>query len=275
MNDTITIAVLPLDIVQADKNANLHNVETLMQSIDPATDVVVLPELFSTGFIADHDAMCKLSETDTGITIDAIHKLAARHNMAICGSFLARTGESYYNRAFFIEPSGEETFFDKRHLFALSRESVMLSPGCSSVPLIRFRGWTFSMIVCYDIRFPVWCRNTDMAYDVMLVPANWPQSRRYAWEHLLIGRAIENQAYYIGADRSGNDDYGCYDDMTVAVDFYGREIGVRDASAGIVYVRTDRQAIEKARKSMPTMLDADIFTIDPRPRRNSAAQNDN
>lgn len=273
MNDTITIAVIPLDIAQADKEANLRNVVTLMQSVDPATDVVVLPELFSTGFIADPQEMRDMSETNTGNTIDTMRRLAARHNMAICGSFLAKTGSSYYNRAFFIEPSGDETFFDKRHLFALSRESVMLSPGRDKSPLIRFRGWTFSIVVCYDIRFPVWCRNTGMAYDVMLVPANWPQSRRFAWEHLLIGRAIENQAYYIGADRSGNDAYGCYDDMTVTVDFYGRNAGVRDESTGITYVTADRHTLEKARKSMPTMLDADIFTIDQRPRREND-QND-
>lgn len=273
MNDTITIAVIPLDIAQADKEANLRNVVTLMQSVDPATDVVVLPELFSTGFIADPQEMRDMSETNTGNTIDTMRRLAARHNMAICGSFLAKTGSSYYNRAFFIEPSGDETFFDKRHLFALSLRKRDALAGPRQIAPDPIPG--MDILDRRVLRHPVsrLVPQHRHAYDVMLVPANWPQSRRFAWEHLLIGRAIENQAYYIGADRSGNDAYGCYDDMTVTVDFYGRNAGVRDESTGITYVTADRHTLEKARKSMPTMLDADIFTIDQRPRREND-QND-
>ncbi|MDE7442679.1 MAG: nitrilase family protein, partial [Muribaculaceae bacterium] len=225
MNDSVNIAVIPLDIALADKNKNLDAVTTIVRSLRSDVDVVVLPELFSTGFISDAALTSELAESNSGNTIATLTRLAAECNLAICGSFLACTAGSHYNRGFFIEPSGETTWYDKHHLFSLSCETKLLDRGEVVPPLVRFRGWTFSFIVCYDLRFPAWCRNVNQRYDIMLVPANWPVSRRYAWEHLLIGRAIENQAYYIGADRGGTDDYGCYDDMTMAFDYMGMPVG--------------------------------------------------
>ncbi len=261
MNDSVTIAVIPLDITWADKTANMSKVRELVSGLRPGVDVAVLPELFSTGFIPDADLTTELAEGNSGETITALSRLASEKNLAICGSFLACMAGNYYNRGFFIEPSGEITFYDKRHLFSLSRETKLLGGGRELPPMVRFRGWTFSLVICYDLRFPVWCRNVGLRYDVMLVPANWPASRKYAWEHLLIGRAIENQAYYIGADRSGTDDYGCYDGTAMAFDYMGQPTGDTDQRTGVIYVTTSREKLAESRRRMPVSGDSDQMTV--------------
>lgn len=262
MIESVTIASVPLDIKWADKTANLTMVAQKLALLKAGTDVVVLPELFSTGFVATADKVAELAETNNGETMSAVAALASKYNVAIAGSFLARSAGRFYNRAFMVEPSGESTFYDKRHLFSLSKEAKILTAGNAMPPLVRFRGWTFSLIVCYDLRFPVWCRNRSMAYDVMLVPANWPDSRLYPWQHLLIARAIENQSYYVGANRSGSDEYGCYDGTTFLVDYYGRPIGEVDADTGIAYAVASRSGLEEARRRMPTHVCADTFDIE-------------
>ena len=137
-----------------------------------------------------------------------------------------------------------------------------MSAGTGRVPVVRYRGWNIGMIVCYDLRFPVWCRNVGLAYDVMLVPSNWPSVRGYAFERLLIGRAIENQAYYVGANRGGADDYGDYDGMTFVFDQDGRPVGLADSDdTRVVYVETSRDARERSRKRMPASSAADQFSI--------------
>lgn len=260
-NSTLKIAVLPVDIVDGDKKANFGAVERLMSRIDIDTDVVVLPELFSTGFVSDRDKMMELSEPNSGDTVAEIRRLAASYNVAVAGSFLARTASSMYNRGFFIEPSGEETFYDKHHLFKISAEGAMLSPGVTAPPVVRFRGWNIMMIVCYDLRFPVWCRNTDNRYDLMIVTANWPSARAYAWEHLLIARAIENQAYVIGANRSGRDGFGDYDNLSFVFDYLGRPTAVTGDKNKIVSAVLDKDKLNKFRDDFPVWNDGDKFSL--------------
>jgi predicted amidohydrolase len=235
-------------------------VEALMSQLDTDTDVVVLPELFSTGYITDVELLSKCAEPLSGATMQFIRHIADKYNVAIAGSYLAIVSESYYNRGFFIEPSGEETIYDKRHLFSLSRESKIMDCGNTRPPIIRFRGWNISLIICYDLHFPVWCRNIKLAYDAMLVPANWPTIRSYAWKQLLIGRAIENQAYYIGANRIGEDSYGTYDHMSYIADCDGQPIGEANGS-GWIYAVLDRDKIDTLRQKFPAWNDADEFHI--------------
>jgi len=259
MND-LKIAILPLAIEWGDKDRNFGAVTAMMRSLEPDTDVVVLPELFSTGFIPDKDMMADMAEPLSGRTLQFVRDIAARYNVGMAGSFLAGVGGLYFNRGFFVEPSGEETIYDKKHLFSLSCESSLMAGGCSRPAVVRFRGWNLALTVCYDLRFPVWCRNHGLAYDAMLVPANWPVSRGYAWKHLLIGRAIENQSYYIGADRAGEDDYGQYDGMAMIVDYEGRPIGeTRDP--GFVYAVLERDRIDASRQRFTAWRDADDFNI--------------
>lgn len=264
INNNLNIAVVSLPIRWADRHANLQAVRLHLQQIRPDTDLVVLPELFTTGFIPDPDVIQREAEPSDGLTMTTIRELAAKHRVAIAGSFLARLSDSEIsNRAFLVEPSGETTFYDKRHLFSLSPEATLLHGGRHRMPIVRFRGWNIALAVCYDLRFPVWCRNAGMNYDIVLFPSNWPQSRGYAYRQLLIARAIENQAWTVGANCSGTDDYGCYDGMSVIIDHEGNVVAQSTAEkpAETIYATTDRTALEKWRKRMPVWKAADDFTI--------------
>lgn len=260
MTKDLRLALLSLDITPGDRVVNISRLEEVMDCVEPETDVVVLPELFSTGFTSNGDRLRKMAETNGGDTISKLHSLARRYNLAITGSFLAKTASNIYNRAFFIEPSGDAVFYDKRHLFSMSSESSLLSQGEKELPIVRFRGWSIAVAVCYDLRFPIWCRNDSLAYDVLLIVANWPRSREYAWQHLLIARAIENQSYVIGVDRSGEDKFGNYDGMTFAADFCGKKIDLYN-SGQISYAVLSRDALDSWREDFTAWKDADKFSL--------------
>ena len=137
MNDKLKIAIIQQEIINGNKEENILTVASKMNQIEKDSDIVVLPELFSTGFISDSEKMKTFAEPNTGITMDTMYRYAQYYNMAICGSFIAKTGEQYYNRAFFIEPSGEEAYYDKRHLFSLSEEAKVFTEGDKKSPIIR------------------------------------------------------------------------------------------------------------------------------------------
>ncbi len=262
MTDSLfTIAILPLDIIWCDREKNLKNVETALRHLRAGTDLVVLPELFSTGFVHDPDMLGNVGESVSGPTMKAIGQLAHQHNVAIAGSFLSVSDGKYYNRGFFTEPSGDTFFYDKHHLFSPSSEGKLLTSGHSRAPIMRYRGWNITMIVCYDLRFPVWCRNVKNIYDIMLVPANWPNQREYAWKHLLIARAIENQAIMVGANRSGSDDYGTYQDMSAIYDAVGQPIHSVDEKSGIIYATVSRTHLAELRRKFPVSNDAEDFYV--------------
>lgn len=263
MADTLKIALISLDIVWANPQANLKAVEQYMAALGAQVDIVALPELFSTGFIQDGEVLRELSETNGGMTVAAIKRLASKYNCAVAGSFSAcdEAREHVYNRAFFIEPDGRETYYDKRHLFTLSSESRIYTAGESEVPVVNFRGWNVALMVCYDLRFPVWTRNVGHRYDMMLVPANWPNARGYAWTHLIIARAIENQAVYVGADRSGADDYGNYDGLAQIYDANGYPVGHQLANVPVVMASVSKSDLDKARRRLPVIDSADGFDL--------------
>lgn len=263
--NNLRIAALPLDIVQENIQANLSTLRSVVSAMEGA-DVLVLPELFSTGFVSNPEKIKHLAEENTGETVTVLKQLASTHGMAIAGSFLAREKGEYFNRGFFFTPQGEEYYYDKRHLFCLSPESKVLSAGQSSPLVVDYKGWKLSLRVCYDLRFPVWCRNDfggETPYDILLFPANWPQARAYAWEHLLIARAIENQSYVVGANRGGTDEYGIYDGLTFIYDQWGKPIGsttvVNDQP--LVVAECCRELLEETRRRLPAWRDADNFRV--------------
>lgn len=257
----LKIATYPMKIVWADSEENLRNVTNMVAHVSPDTDILVLPELFSTGFMQDCQIITNLAEPTTGRTITQIKYLSKKYGFAIAGSFVCRVGNNIFNRCFFIEPSGEETYYDKRHLFGLGMEHKVFTAGEKLPPIVRFRGWNISMIVCYDLRFPVWCRNRAQSYDIMLVPANWPASRSYAWKHLMIGRSIENQAIYVAANRGGADDYGDYDNWSFMTNALGEIVSSVDDETRLVYAEFDRDELLTTRKKLPFGNDADDFFI--------------
>lgn len=258
----LNVALLPLNIVWGDKEKNLSALEEHLNQLHPQTDLLVLPEMFSTGFLTgDKEEIRPLAERNTGETVDRLKRLAREHNVAIAGSFIADSGGSLYNRAFFIEPSGEETFADKKHLFTFAGEQKSFSAGTDRLA-VRYRGWNIAMIVCYDVRFPVWCRNVDLEYDLLLIVANWPKVRIDAWNKLLPARAIENLSYLCGVDCSGTDDHGFeYDGSSAVYDFKGKEIGMRQEGSDIIYATLSKEKLEKFRAKFGAWRDADPFKL--------------
>lgn len=252
-----------MEIVWADKKANLETVERIMDYVHPDTDLLILPETFSTGFPSgeDKERVRELAERNTETTIKTLHDLAEKHSLAIAGSFIADTGGLLFNRAFFIEPSGDEHFAEKRHLFTMAGEHKIFSSGEKRLS-VRFRGWNISMIVCYDIRFPVWCRNAGDQYDLMIAVANWPKVRVDAWNKLLPARAIENLSYVAGVDCRGTDLKGfTYDGSSAVYDFKGQDIAFRDENTGLIYASLSKEKLNSFREKFPAHLDADSFLL--------------
>ena len=258
-----TIALIEDTIHWADPKANLEQLSNNLQNIPEGTDLVVLPELFTTGFITSgKEAAAAVAERNSGETVATLHRLASEHHVAFVGSFLAATASQLYNRAFFIEPNGDDTFYDKRHLFTFGGEQEVFNAGKTLAPVIRYRGFNFKLITCYDLRFPVFCRNRNNEYDALLVVANWPTARQSAWRTLLNARALENLCYVCGVNRCGTSpdglDYG--EGSTLAIDFKGKVIAQR-MSSPVIPVELSPAALQKFRERFPAWRDADDFTI--------------
>ncbi len=253
--DDMKVAALPLDIRSGEPEANRRMAQIMIEALPPGVDILVLPELFTTGFVPNAAKCAAMAEDNDGPTMQMVRSLAASRGMAIAGTFLARTGDRLYNRAFFVEPGGDAMFYDKRHLFMLSDESKIMTPGTALPPTYRYRGWNISIIVCFDLRFPTWCRNLGLRYDLLLVPANWPKRRRHAWKTLLEARAIENQAYVVGANRGGAD----FENETYMIDYIGKIMSVDQAST--VFATFKKSALVKYRQDFPVWESADHFTL--------------
>lgn len=253
--DRLTVSALPIDITVADAKANFDRAEQMMRDMPEGTDVAVLPELFSTGYIPDKAEALATARATGHDAMAFVADMAAKHGCAVCGSYLAAVGPWLLNRAFFTEPGGETYVYDKKHLFCISDESKVVLAGTEPSPIVRFRSWNISMAVCYDLRFPLWLRNHGLKYDLMLVPSNWPQRRAHALTTLLQARAIENQAYVVVANRSGEDKYGVFDDQTYISDYAGNMIG--EKSGQIVSATLSKAALEKFRQNFPFWKDAD------------------
>lgn len=263
----LNVSLFESSPVWGNKAANFQSVGEYMSQLPPSTDLVLLPELFSTGFIAtDFDAAVSLREPDDGPTIAELRRLAAQHNAAIAGSFIGEQDGYLRNRAFFIEPGGDTTFYNKRHLFTMASEQVTYRPGSEPAPVVRFRGMNFKLITCYDLRFPVFCRNRREEYDVLLVVANWPVARQRAWHTLLQARAIENLCYVCAVNRAGTDmqgvDYGT--GSSAVVDFKGRPMPLqaKDVAGARAFEATlSREELTRFREKFPAHRDADTFRL--------------
>lgn len=261
MSKTLNVCLWPMELTWGDKQKNLERLEKMMESVHPATDLLILPETFSTGCpYGDKEEVRPLAERNSGETIERLKALASRYGFAIAGSFLADTGGLLANRAFFIEPSGEEYFADKKHLFSMAGEDKILSAGNKRLK-VRYRGWEIAMVVCYDIRFPVWCRNVNNEYDLLIAVANWPVARIEAWKKLLMARAIENEAYVCGVDCRGIDSKGIeYDGTSMAIDYKGNDVSVADPDGnGLVYATLSLDRLQDFREKFPAYRDSDAF----------------
>ncbi len=250
--DNLSVAALELDICHGSKQANIESVWRMAGVLDVECDIVVLPEMFATGFVFDSG----LAEGDDGPTLAAAKEISSRFQVAVCGTFLAKDGGNLYNRCFFVTPSGDYYKYDKRHLFSLGGEDRHLMPGNARC-VFNYLGWNVSMFVCYDLRFPKWMRNDGNCYDLALLPANWPAKRDYAWRHLQIARAIENQAYLVSCNRTGKDSFGVeHAGNSMALDYAGCSIGHLQHGNAVVS-QLNKSKLDAFRDKFKFWMDAD------------------
>ncbi len=257
----LKIALIPHAIIEGRPEENIKAVESRLAEVDADTDLVVLPEMFNAGYTTAPELLRKVAEGNDGPTILAVRRWVEKFGFAVWGGFTARNGENFYNRGFMAMPDGTVEFYDKRHLFRAGGEQMILTPGMALPPVVNFRTWKLCMSICYDIRFPVWNRNVDLRYDALIVPANWAHSRVFAWKHMLIARAVENQAFVAGCNREGTDLWGEYPrGDSFIFNNWGDDIAERRDN-GIVYATFDAQRLSRDRQRFSPWQDADDFQL--------------
>jgi len=258
--DELRISLVQADIFWEDKSRNIERYGNLLKNLSGKSDLAVLPEMFSTGFSMQ---ALDLAETNEGTTIQTVHAWAKAYNLAVCGSFFAKDNSGQiFNRGFFIDPDGNQWFYDKRHLFRMGLEQQYFSPGHRQVN-IPYKGWNFRLIVCYDLRFPVWIRNRKNEYDVLICPANWPAARAYVWQTLLVARALENQCYVCGVNRIGIDGNAIdHHGDSVLIDFKGnRTLAAGLNNESVVTGIFRKNLLDDFHERFPAWKDADDFKI--------------
>jgi predicted amidohydrolase len=257
MTANLRVTMIQADLAWQDPAVNRHRLAAHCRGLAGHTDLVVLPEMFTTGFSMD---AATLAETMDGATVGWMREEAAATGCAITGSLIVRDGGRHYNRLVWAGSDGSLAHYDKRHLFRMAQEQEHFSSG-SARTVVEIKGWRVCPLVCYDLRFPVWSRNRG-DYDVLLYVANWPSRRRAAWSALLRARAIENIAYVIGVNRVGKDGNGAsYTGDSVALDFLGEALGGDRGGEFVETVVLDRESLAAFRRDFPVHLDADAFEL--------------
>jgi len=261
------ITIVQNNIIWEDKTANLAYYFSLLSSLSGKTDLVVLPEMCTTGFSMES---FRLAETNSGESMTAFRRMSKDYGLAITGSFIGKDelkkdsdkDFSCFNRGFFICPGGKETFYDKRHLFRIGEEGKNYKAGKEKC-LISYMGWNIRLIICYDLRFPVWCWNTNNEYDLLIVVGNWPASREHVWTNLLTARALENMAYVCGVNRIGTDGLNIhYTGDSQLINAYGATISsIVPDKEQIQTLDIDHESLDYFREKFPVWKDADRFKI--------------
>ncbi len=288
--DKLKVTVIQSDLHWEDRSANLQMFEEKIGTVRESMELVLLPEMFSTGF-SMHPAA--LAEPMDGASVKWMRRVSAEHRIILAGSLIIEERGEYYNRLIWMLPNGELGYYDKRHLFAYAGENKQYSPGSGRL-IASVKGWKINLLVCYDLRFPVWSRQTvpvpfpamqatpdpdkdDIGdpnakpapagypgpeYDVLVYVANWPQSRIHAWKTLLQARAIENQCYVVGVNRVGKDGNGiCYNGDSMIVGPMGEIIKTVTDQETIFTSTLQAEPLQAAREKFPFLKDADPFFI--------------
>jgi omega-amidase len=252
------ISLIQSDLAWLDKATNLGRYSELLSPLKAKTDLVVLPEMFNTGFSVKP---MQIGEENNGQTYIWMSQQAEEGGFGICGSYIVREGLNYYNRWLLVTPEKESYSYDKRHLFSISGENLHFTRGEKRIAF-TFRGVRISPYVCYDLRFPVWMRNRN-DYDLIIVSANWPESRRRVWNTLLQARAIENQCYVAGSNRIGTDGEGIkYSGDSVVINPKGEIIASAEENKEVTFTtELSMSELSEFRSKFPAWKDADDFSI--------------
>lgn len=247
------VSLLQMDIVWADPKANQQLAEKAIAS-SPKSDLYILPEMWSTGFATEPSG---IAETDNSDSLLWMKDAARRYDAAVAGSIAVKDSSdgTFRNRFYFVKPDGDVVYYDKHHLFTYSGEHHRFAAGDKRV-VVEWRGVRFLLLVCYDLRFPVWARNHE-DYDTIIYVASWPTPRVKAWRTLLKARAIENQCYVLGVNRVGTDPACQYSGGTALVDPYGEALECPDNEVTCVSGELDMDALEAFRIKFPVLKDRD------------------
>jgi len=261
---TLTISIIQTALHWEDKKKNLQMLEEKINSITERTEVIVLPEMFTTGFSMKPET---LSETMEGESVEWMKKISAQKRAIVTGSLIIKEGDNYFNRLIWMQPDGKFGYYDKRHLFAYAKEDQHYTPGNKRL-IASVKGWKINLQVCYDLRFPVWARHNFAAtegeteYDLLIYVANWPERRNHAWKTLLQARAIENQSFVIGVNRvgkDGNDIYHSGDSMIVNA--MGEVLYHKAHDEDIHTITLQKNELDEIRTKLPFWRDGDKFIV--------------
>ena len=238
---------------------NLQNLGLRLSSIREKTDLIVLPEMFSTGFSMNPE---KLAEEMDGTTMKWMLQQAKKFGSVVTGSLIIREDKKYYNRLIWMRPDGTYEYYDKRHLFGLGEEDQHYTAGNKKL-FVELHGWKICPMICYDLRFPVWLRNKDEEYDMLLIVANWPERRSLHWRTLIPARAIENQAFVVAVNRVGHDGNEVYHSGdSMCIDPNGKVIYYKPNDEDLYTFSINKDDLISARESSPFLKDADRFKLD-------------
>ena len=260
---SLTITTIQTNLIWEDKIANLQQLEEKINSIEERTEIVVLPEMFSTGFTMQPQLF---AEDMNGETIEWMKKIAAEKRIVLTGSIIIKEEDKFYNRLIWMLPNGDVGFYNKRHLFGYAGENEHYAAGNKRL-IASVKGWKINLQVCYDLRFPVWARQaphdtSSPEYDVLIYVANWPERRSHAWKTLLCARAIENQCYIVGVNRVGVDGNKInHSGNSLIIDPLGEVLYHKADEEDVFTVELEKERLDEVRAKFPFWKDGDSFTI--------------
>lgn len=256
--NNLRITIIQSDIAWHNINKNLEHIESVIKNIKNPADLIILPEMFTTGFTMNP---AQVSETMNGSAVSFLRQIAGECKCDITGSVVINENSMYYNRLVWAKPDGSICTYDKRHLFRMAGEEKIYSPG-TGLLTVELKGWKIRPFICYDLRFPVWSRNAGMEYDLAVYSANWPAKREFHWNMLLQARAIENQCYVAGVNRAGVDGNDvAYSGGSAVINFGGKIIARCGNRECIETVELSRAELLSYRESFPAWKDCDKFKL--------------
>lgn len=264
--NTLSVSVIQADLAWQNKQANLHHFAERISALKGQTELIVLPEMFSTGFNTDPS---DLAETMEGPTVRWMKEMASQNKVILTGSLIIEEQKKFFNRLLWVLPDGQVGHYDKRHLFGYAGEDEHYARGEHRL-IASVKGWKINLLICYDLRFPIWARhssasktNNDPEYDLLIYVANWPDKRSHAWKILLQARAIENQAYVVGVNRVGKDAKNLnYSGDSMIVDPMGEIMHQSTAKEDSFTCILDKEKLKEIRDRLPFWKDRDKFRIE-------------
>ena len=256
----LTVSLIQTELAWEDVSANLIMFEERLSAIDKSTDLIILPEMFASGFTMNAS---KVAQSMDGAAVQWLRTRARRSEAVVAGSLVIEEKGRYFNRLVWAQPDGDLVTYDKRHLFRMSGEEKVYHAGDCLVT-VELHGWKIRPFICYDLRFPLWTRNWSNGYDVALFVANWPARRSAHWQMLLRARAVENQSYVIGVNRVGVDGNDVvYSGDSMIIDPAGRDLFHQPQDVCEVTMTLSRNNLEKYRREFPAWMDADHEMLSP------------